>query len=83
MSVIIYTCSSSSFVLKTTGDKFILWQNPRTSSFRYCRSIWIQFKKERYEFAEEETSAVEEIIKKLEKNGDKFGGTKQCLICES
>jgi len=59
---------------RTSGDSFILWQNPRNSSDRYCRPIGIQFKKERAELAEEETSVVEERIKKLEKNGHKFGG---------
>jgi hypothetical protein len=52
---------------KTSGDKFILWQNCRPS-VRSCKPIWIQFKKETAEIATEETSAVEERIKKLEKS---------------
>jgi hypothetical protein len=68
---------------KTSADKIILWHNPRPSSVRSCRPIRIQLKKEAAESAKEETSVVEERIKKLEKNGDKFGGTKECRICES
>jgi hypothetical protein len=40
-------------------------------------------KKEAAELAKEETSVVEERIKKLEKTAIKFGGTKECRICES
>jgi hypothetical protein len=36
---------------KTSGDDIILWQNPRPSSVRYCRLIWLQFEKETAEFA--------------------------------
>jgi hypothetical protein len=39
---------------KISGDKIILWQNPRPSSVRFCRPIWMQFKKETAEFAKEE-----------------------------
>jgi hypothetical protein len=49
---------------KTSGDKIILWQNPRPSSVRYCRPIWMQFKKETAELAKEEISIVEESTKK-------------------
>jgi hypothetical protein len=52
--------------IKTSGDKLILWQNPRPS-VSYCYSIRIQFKKETTELAKEETSVFEEMIKKLEK----------------
>jgi hypothetical protein len=31
---------------KSSGDKIILWQNPRPSSVRYCHLIWMQFKKQ-------------------------------------
>jgi hypothetical protein len=51
---------------KTSGDKIILWQNPRPSSVRYCRPICMQFKKETAELAKEKISIVEESIKKLE-----------------
>jgi len=34
------------FVNKTDLNKKIIWQNPRSSSTRYCRPICIQFKKE-------------------------------------
>jgi hypothetical protein len=50
---------------KMSGDKIILWQNPRLSSVRYCRPIRMQFKKETAELAKEETSLVEEGIKSL------------------
>jgi hypothetical protein len=51
---------------KISGDKLILWQN-RRPSVRYCKPIRIQFKKETAELAREETSIVEERIKKPEK----------------
>ena len=51
---------------KTSGDKLILWQNPRPS-VSYCYPIRIQFKKETTELAKEETSVFEERIKELEK----------------
>jgi len=63
------------YSIKTSGDKLILWQNPRPS-VSYCYSIRIQFKKETTELAKEETSVFEERIKKLEKNGENFGGIK-------
>jgi len=51
---------------KTSGDKLILWRNPRPS-VSYCYPIRIQFKKETTELAKEETLVFEERIKKLEK----------------
>jgi hypothetical protein len=66
----------------TSGDKLILWKNPRPSSVRYCPPIRIEFKKETAELAKEETSVVEESVQKLEKT-DKFGGTKECWVCET
>ena len=57
-------CQSHS--TKTSGDKFILWQNPRLS-VSYCHPIHIHFQKETAELAKEETSVVEEHINKLEK----------------
>jgi hypothetical protein len=53
------------YATKTSGDKFILWQNPRPS-VRYCRPIRMQFKKGAAELAKEETLVVEERISKLE-----------------
>jgi hypothetical protein len=50
---------------KSSGDKIILWQNPRPFSVRYCRPIRMQFKKERAEFAKEEISVVEGSINSL------------------
>jgi hypothetical protein len=44
---------------------------------RYCLAIRIQFNKEAAEFAKHKKSVVEETIKKLEKSGYNFGGTKQ------
>jgi hypothetical protein len=58
---------------KTSGDKIILWQNPR---LRYCRPIRMQFKKETAELVKEEISIIEERIKKLETTVITFGGTK-------
>jgi hypothetical protein len=51
---------------KTSGDKFILWHNPRPS-VRYCLPTRMQFKKETAELTKEGTSVVEEKIDKLEK----------------
>ena len=56
---------------KTSGDKFILWHNPRPS-VRYCLASRVQFKKETAELAKEGTSVVEERINTLEKKSDKF-----------
>lgn len=54
------------YATKTSGDKFIFWQNPRLS-VRYCRPIRKRFKKEAAELAKEETLVVEERMSKLEK----------------
>jgi hypothetical protein len=43
----------------------------------------MQFRKETAELANEKTSVVEESLQKLEKNCNKFGGTKGCFICGS
>jgi hypothetical protein len=51
---------------KSSGDKIILWKDPRPSSVMYCRPIRMKFKKETAEFAKEEISVVEESIKMLE-----------------
>ena len=57
--------TSSWFFHILSGDKFILCQN-RRPSVKYRKPIWVQFKKETAELAREETSIVEERIKKLE-----------------
>jgi hypothetical protein len=59
---------------KASGDTVILWQNP-SPPVSYCHPIQTQFKKETVDTAKEETSVVEERIKKPE-NGGKFGATK-------
>ena len=41
---------------KISGDKIVLWQNPRPSSVRYCRPIRMQFKKETAQLVKEEIS---------------------------
>jgi hypothetical protein len=43
---------------------------------KYCHPNQIQFKKETADAPKEETSGIEERIKKLKKNDDNFGGTK-------
>jgi hypothetical protein len=43
---------------------------------RYCLPTRIQFNKEAAELAKDKISVVQERKKKLEKSGDKFGGTK-------
>jgi hypothetical protein len=43
---------------------------------RYCLLTPIQFNEEATELANDKTSVVEERIKKLDKSGDNFGGTK-------
>jgi hypothetical protein len=53
------------YATKTSRDKIILWQNPRPSSVRSCRPVRIQLKQQAAELAKEETSVVEERIKKL------------------
>jgi hypothetical protein len=51
---------------KISGNKFILWQDPRRS-VRPCHIIRIQIKKGTVELAHKETSVIGERIKKLEK----------------
>jgi len=51
---------------KTSGNKFILWQDLRRS-VRRCHLIRIQFTKGTAELAKEESSVFGERIKKLEK----------------
>lgn len=47
-------------------EKIILWQNPRTSSTRYCRPIRIQYLKETPEIIKEEFLYIEQQISMLQ-----------------
>lgn len=47
------------------NSKSILWQNPRTSSTRFCRPIRIQFVKENIDTIKSEFSYIEDQIAKL------------------
>jgi len=47
------------------GETTIIWQNPRTSSTRYCRTIKFFFKKETAESTIQEVNEIEIEIQKL------------------
>ena len=47
------------------NNKQIIWQNPRTSSTRYCRPIKILFAKESVELIREETDSMNQQINQL------------------
>ncbi|KAK4873835.1 hypothetical protein RN001_013195 [Aquatica leii] len=48
-------------------NKIILWQNPRSSSVRYCRPIRLHFKKETTELSTQEIDNIQEQINNLQK----------------
>lgn len=61
--------------LKTT-DGFMLWSNPSPQSFRFCRPVKIQYRKETKELIMGEKIRVEDEIKKLHHSVLKLSPTK-------
>lgn len=53
------------FFEKENGESFLLWQNPRPSSPRYCRPIKLQYRKETVELAKQEKSNMDVQISNL------------------
>ncbi|XP_050295677.1 uncharacterized protein LOC126735653 [Anthonomus grandis grandis] len=48
-----------------SDDKVVIWQNPRTSSTRYCRPIRMKFVKETTKLTKQEVSHIENQIASL------------------
>lgn len=61
------------FARTTCGNKFIIWQNPRLSSPRFCRPI-------KFEFIKESVQLIQEIKYKFENEIENLENTKVCLL---
>lgn len=59
---------------KENGNTFILWQNPRPSSPRYCRPIKLQYRKETVELSKQEKYNMDVQISNLTDTKVVLGG---------